>query len=96
MPVKTLSSNRFELRRFLPVALTLLARLGKPFEASTPKAMPLLCQVVSIGLDEVFPLWAICTNDVGGLDYNSRQIGQVLLQLRLLSLEMSKIRSWVP
>lgn len=38
-------------------------------------------QVVIIGYDETYPLWAISTAGAGGLEWNTHQIGQVVEQV---------------
>ncbi|CAM9933856.1 unnamed protein product [Scytosiphon promiscuus] len=37
-----------------------------------------IVQVISIGFDEVYPLWAVSTIDVGGLGWTPEHIGKVL------------------
>ena len=32
-----------------------------------------------IGFDEAFPLWMLSTPDVGGLGWNTKQIGEVTI-----------------
>lgn len=35
------------------------------------------CQFLNIGAQEVYPLWALSTQSKGGLDWTTKQIGQV-------------------
>lgn len=37
------------------------------------------CKTLSIGFDEVYPLWALTSPDVGGLGWTIFQIGKVRL-----------------
>lgn len=38
---------------------------------------PAAIQMMLVGFDEVFPLWMLSTPEVGGLGWNTKQIGKV-------------------
>lgn len=52
-------------------------------------------QVISIGFEEVYPLWALSTPDVGGLGWNIKQIGQVGASCVSSTLGLSKDKSFL-
>lgn len=41
-----------------------------------------------IGLEELYPLWALSSRDAGGLEYSTVQIGKVRHVIEILILEM--------
>lgn len=52
---------------------------------TTPLALILrlrLAQALLIGFEEVLPLWMLSTPDVGGLGWNTMQIGKVRMPVK--------------
>lgn len=38
---------------------------------------PVVIEMMVVGFDEVFPLWMLSTPEVGGLGWNTEEIGEV-------------------
>lgn len=53
-------------------------KFSKRFVLAFPTVLPIpYCQVIGIGYDEAYPLWAVSTIDVGGLGWTPEHIGKV-------------------
>lgn len=48
--------------------------------------LPRVSQSLVTGFEEVYPLWALSTADVGGLEWSTMQIGKVRKPLRYSKL----------
>lgn len=69
------------------VSLILIVMLGPPTMATI--------QCLEIGFDELFPLFALSTPDVGGLGWNSMQIGKVTCYMTHTRTDSGRRPGWL-